>query len=84
MNTAFQIFSVVNRRHLRYHTFQKSQKYLYRGNNIMKIFLQLSCFDVLLHLKYKVPLCEPEIEFNKLAGGKALATDHRVLCFIFL
>ena len=41
-------------------------------------FLQLSCFDVLLHLKYEVPLCEPEIEFNKLAGGKALAIDHCV------
>ena len=35
----------------------------------------------MLHLKYKVSLSEPEIEFNKLAGGKALATDHRVLNF---
>ena len=57
--------------------FQKSQKYLYSGKNIKKHFLQLRCFDVLLHLKYKVFLCEPKIEFNKLAGGKALATDHR-------
>ena len=32
----------------------------------------------MVHLKYKVSTCEPETEFNKLAGGKALATDHRV------
>ena len=33
LNTVFQIFSVVtkNRCHLRHHTFQKSQKYLYSG-----------------------------------------------------
>ena len=43
-----------------------------------KNFLQLRCSNALLHLKYKVLLCEPKIEFNKLAGGKALATDHCV------
>ena len=35
----------------------------------------------MLHLKYKFLLCEPKFEFNKLAGGKALATDHRVQYF---
>ena len=64
--------------HLRHYTFKKIKKYLYSANNIKTNFLQLSCFDVLLHLKYKVSTCEPETEFNKLAGGKALATDHRV------
>ena len=43
--------------------------------------------NILLHLEYKVFLCEPKIEFNKLAGGKALATDHREmadnLCITF-
>ena len=43
-----------------------------------KNFLQLRCSNALLHLKYKVLLCEPKIEFHKLAGGKALATDHCV------
>ena len=33
--------------------------------------------NVLLHLKYKVFLCYPNIEFIILAGGKALTTDHR-------
>ena len=51
-----------------------------QGFTVVKIykknFLQLSCSDVLLHLKYKVLLCEPKIEFNNLAGGKALASDH--------
>ena len=36
------------------------------------------CSNVLLHLKYKVLLCDPNIKFIILAGGKALATDHRV------
>ena len=31
----------------------------------------------MLYFKYKVPLREPEIEFNNLVGGKALATDYR-------
>ena len=43
-----------------------------------KNFLQLRCSNALLHLKDKVLLCEPKIEFHKLAGGKALATDHCV------
>ena len=30
----------------------------------------------MLHLKHKVLLCEPKSEFEKLEGGKALATDH--------
>ena len=30
----------------------------------------------MLHLKYKLPLCKPEIEFKKQTGAKALATDH--------
>ena len=80
LNTAFQMFSVIpkNRCHLRHHTFQESQKYLYSGENVKKNFLQLRCSNVLLHLKYSVLLCEPNIEFNNLAWGKALATDHRV------
>ena len=63
--------------HLRHHTFQKSQKYLYGGKNIEENFIQLRCSNVLLHLKYKIFLCQPKIEFIRLAGGKALATDHR-------
>ena len=79
LQTAFEIFSVVtkNRCHLRHHTSQKTQKYLYNGTNIKKNFLQLRCSNVLLHLKYKVPFCELNIKFKKVAGGKALATDHR-------
>ena len=57
-------------------TFQKSQKYLFSGKNIKKI-LQLRFSNVLLYLKYKVLLCDPDIEFIILAGGKALETDHR-------
>ena len=54
LNTVFQIFSVVtkNRCHLRHHTFQKSQKYLYSGKNTKKNLLQLRCSNVLLHFKY--------------------------------
>ena len=38
-----------------------------------------------LHLKYKVFLCEPKIAFlNNFAGGKALATDLRVIWVILL
>ena len=33
--------------------------------------------NILLYLKYKVLLCEPKMKFKKVAGGKALATDHR-------
>ena len=79
LNTAFEIFSVVtkSRCHLRHHTSQKTQKYLYNGKNIKKNFLQLRCSHYWLHLKYKVLLCEPKIKFKKVAGGKALATDHR-------
>ena len=79
LKTAFEIFSVVtkNRCHLRHHTSQKTQKYLYSGTNIKKNFLQLKCSNVLLYLKYKVPFCELKIKFKKVAGGKALATDHR-------
>ena len=39
------------------------------------------CSNVFYHLKYKVLICEPKIEFNNLAGGKALATDHRVVSY---
>ena len=79
LNTAFEIFSVVakNRCHLRHRTSQKTQKYLYNGKNIKKNFLQLRCSNVVLHLKYKVLSCELKIKFKKVAGGKALATDHR-------
>ena len=82
LKTAFEFFSVVtkNRCHLRHHTSKKTQKYLYNGTNITKNFLQLRCFNVLLHLKYQVPFCELNIEFKKVAGGKAIATDHRVDC----
>ena len=41
-----------------------------------KNFLPLKCSNVLL-IKYQVLLYEPKIEFNILAGGKALATNHR-------
>ena len=77
LNTAFQIFSAVTKNscHLRHHTFQRSQKYLYSGKNTKKNLLQLRCSNVLLHLKYKIFLCEPKIEFNNFA----LATDHREL-----
>ena len=80
LNTAVKIFSVVtkNRCHLHHHIFQKSQKYLYTGKNIKKNFLQLRFSNVLLHLKYKVLLCDPNIVFNNLAGRKALATNHSV------
>ena len=79
LNTAFEIFSAVtkNRCHLRHHTSQKTQKYLYNGKNIKKNFLLLRCSNVVLHLKYKVLFCELKIKFKKVAGGKALATDHR-------
>ena len=30
----------------------------------------------MIHLKHKFLLCEPKTEFEKLEGGKALATDH--------
>ena len=33
-----------------------------------KFFLQLRCFNVLLHLEYKILLCEPKIGFTKLRG----------------
>ena len=84
LNTALQVFNVVtkNRRHLRRQTFKKRQKYLYNGKNLTKIFLQLRCSNVLLHLKYKLPLCKPEIEFKNQKGAKALATDHREMVFL--
>ena len=44
-------------------------------------FLQLRCSKVLLDLKYKVLLCDLNIAFTILAGGKALATDHRDLIY---
>ena len=83
LNTAFEIFIVVakNRCHLRHRTSQKTQKYLYNGKNIKKNFLQLRCSNVVLHLNYKVLSCELKIKFKKVAGGKALATDHRVCLF---
>ena len=57
--------------------FQEKPKYLYNCKNLKKTFLQLICSNVFLHLKYKLPLCKPEIEFKNLMGAKALATDHR-------
>ena len=77
LNTAFESFSVFtkNRCHLRHHTSQKTQIYLY--SNIP--FLQLRCSNVLFHLKYKVLLSELKIKCKNLAGGKALATDHRLM-----
>ena len=80
LRTTVKIFSAVtkNRCHLHQHIFQKSQKYLYTGKNIKKNFLQLRFSNVLLHLKYKVLLCDPNIVFNNLAGRKALATNHSV------
>ena len=84
LNTAYQILNVVtkNRCHLWRHTFKKSQKYLYNCKNLKKTFLQLRCSNVLLHLKYKLPLCKPEIEFKNQTGAKALATDHREMVFL--
>ena len=84
LNTAYQIFNVVtkNRCHLWRHTFKKSQKYLYNCKNLKKTFLQLRCSNVLLHLKYKLPLRKPEIEFKNQTGAKALATDHREMVFL--
>ena len=58
--------------------FQEKPKYLYNCKNLKKTFLQLICSNVFLHLKYKLPLCKPEIEFKNQTGAKALATDHRV------
>ena len=43
----------------------------------MKTLLQLRCFNVLLHLKYKVLLCETKIEFNNFAGGKIARFNKR-------
>ena len=40
-------------------------------------FFQFKCSFVLLHLTYKLPLCEPKIEFQKVLGAKALSTDDR-------
>ena len=57
--------------------FQEKSKYLYNCKNLKKTFLQLRCCNVLLHLKCKLPLYKPEIEFENLPGAKALATDHR-------
>ena len=57
--------------------FPEKSNYLYSGKNIKKNFLQLRCSNVLLLLKYEVLFCELKIQFNNLAGGKALATDHR-------
>ena len=66
LNAAFQFFRVVtkNRCYLRHHTFKKSQKYLYRSENIEKIFRQLRCSDVLLHLRCKLLLCEPKLNLG--------------------
>ena len=85
LNAAFEVFSVVtkNRCHLRHHISQKTQKYLYSGKTINKNFLQLRCSNLLLHLKYKVLFCMLKIKFKKVAGGKALATDHRARYEIF-
>ena len=60
-----------------YDVILSSQKYLYNCKNLKKTFLQLRCSNVLLHLKYKLPLCKPEIELKNQTGAKALATDHR-------
>ena len=65
-----------------------TEECFYGGKNAKKNLLQLRCCNVLFHLKYKVLLCEPKIELNNFAGGKALATDHRfryqefLFCFI--
>ena len=85
LNDAFEVFSVVtkNRCHSRHHISQKTQKYLYNGKTIQKNFLQLRCSNVLPHLKYKVLFCELKIKFKKVAGGKALATDHRACYEVF-
>ena len=84
MNTAFQIFNVVtkNRCHLSRRSFKKSQKYLYNGKNLKKNFLQLRFSNVLLHLEYKLLLCEPKIEFKKLPGEEALATEGQSKQFV--
>ena len=72
LNTALQVFNVVtkNRRHFWRHTNKKRQKYLYNSKNLKKIFLLLRCFNVLLHLEYKILLCEPKIELTKLREEK--------------
>ena len=72
LNTALQVFNVVtkNRRHLWRHTFKKRQNTFTMVKILKKIFLQLRCFNVLLHLEYKILLCEPKIEFTKLREEK--------------
>ena len=42
--------------------FQEKSKSLHNGKNLKKNFLQLNCSNVLLHLEYKLLLCEPKIE----------------------
>ena len=45
--------------------FQETSKYLYNGKNLKKTFLYLRCFNVLLHLEYKILLCQPKVEFTQ-------------------
>jgi len=45
-------------------------------NILNKKFLQLRCANVVLHLKYKLLLCESKIKFENRPGGKALAIDN--------
>ena len=68
LNTAFKIFNAVtkNRCHFWSQTFKKSEKYLYNGKNLKKIFFWLRCSNGLLNLEYKLLFCEPKIEFKKL------------------
>ena len=47
--------------------------------SVANTFIISSNSNVLLHLKYKVFVCEPKIKFKNLPGAKALATDHRAL-----
>ena len=60
-------------------TLSKKSKIPLQWQKLKKNFLKLRCSNVLLHLKYKVFVCEQKIKFKNLPGAKALATDHRVL-----
>ena len=42
--------------------FQEKSKKPSNGKNLKKHFLQLNCSNVLLHLEYKLLLCEPKNE----------------------
>ena len=67
-----QIFNDVtkNRCHLRHHIFSRKVKNTFPVEKYANKFLQLRCSKVLLDLKYKFLLCDLNIAFTILAGGK--------------